>query len=242
MLVLLGTFVFLFLIKAFNVSYPLTLTITNTTRTSELAVTGDGKVDAVPDTAYVDLGISVANVDTAQNAQTALDGVNNKIIEALKTLGIAQTDIKTSNYNVVPAYSYLPNEQNKISGYNGNATVTVKLHDPKLVGQAIAAATAAGANQVQSTRFVVDQPEKYREQARDLAIQNAKAQAQKLAKSLGISLGKITNVVEAAPNQPVPMQYAADRLMAPMAGGAGPVVEPGTETINSTVTLYFEKN
>ncbi len=200
-----ATFLFLLLIKTFNVSYPLNLMITNTTKSTELAVVGEGKVEATPDTIYVDLGISVSNVITAEEAQKKIDEVNNKIIAALKNLGVDKKDIKTSNYNITPAYSYLPNTENKISGYNGNATLNVKLKDTKLATSVIAKATEAGANQIQGTRFVVDAPEKYREEARNKAIENAKQQAAKLSKELGITLGKVVNIVESGANQPYPI-------------------------------------
>lgn len=237
---LVATFIFLLLIKTFNVSYPLNLMITNTTKTTELSVVGEGKVEATQDTIYVDLGISVTNVSTAEDAQNKIDEVNNKIIAALKSLGVDKIDIKTSNYNITPAYSYLPNTENKISGYNGNAMVNVKLKDTKLATQVISRATEAGANQVTGTRFVVDKPEKYREEARNKAIENAKQQATKLAKELGISLGKVVNIVESSANQPYPVYERA------MMGGApkideGPILEPGTQTVSATVTLYFEK-
>lgn len=235
-----ATFLFLLLIKTFNVSYPLNLMITTTTKSTELSVVGEGKVDVVPDTIYVDLGISVTNVATAEEAQKKIDEVNNKIIDSLKTLGVDKKDIKTSNYNITPAYSYFPNAENKITGYNGNATVNVKLKDTKLATQVISEGTRAGANQVQGTRFVVDKPEKYREEARNKAIANAKEQAEKLSKELGISLGKIVNIVESTGGREIYPVY--DKAL-PMvgAGGGGPTLEPGTQTVTSTVTLYFEK-
>ena len=238
---LLITFAVLYLIKIFDVSYPFTLTITNTTKSTELSVVGEGKVEAVPDTISVDLGISVAKAPTAQKAQAMIDEVNNKIITAMKGLGIPASDIKTSSYSITPAYSYEPNETNKIVGYNGNATVSVKIKEMKLATQVINEGTKMGANQVQGTRFTIDKPEKYREEARNKAIENAKEQAQKLAQTLGISLGRVVNVVESTSgNTPYPI-YDKAMLGAPAAAGTGPQIEPGTQTITSTVTLYFEK-
>ncbi len=235
-----ATFLFLVFIKVFNVSYPLNLTITTTTKTIEFSVVGEGKVDAVPDTIYVDLGISVTNAKTAEEAQSKIDEVNNQIINALKSLGVDKKDIKTSNYNISPAYSYFPNTENKITGYNGNATVNVKLKDAKLATQVISRATEAGANQVAGTRFVVDDPAKYREEARNKAIENAKEQAAKLSRELGISLDKVVNIVESNGNQPYPVYEKAMMGGAPRTD-AGPQLEPGTQTVTSTVTLYFEK-
>lgn len=85
--------------------------------------------------------------------------------------------------------------------------------------------------------FAVDEPQKYREKAREEAIANAKIQAEKLAKTLGIKLGKITNIVESSPQAPI--SYI--KTLRSDVAQAAPVIEPGTETVTSVVTLYFEK-
>ncbi|MCL4338524.1 SIMPL domain-containing protein [Patescibacteria group bacterium] len=237
------TLAFLFAIKVFNISYPLDITVTNTTKSTELAIVGEGKVDVTPDTVYVDAGITVNNLPTADEVQSKIDEVNNKLIDAMKALGIAKENIKTSSYNITPAYSYKPEEGNRITGYNGNATVEIKIKDIKLATKVINEATGAGANEVTGTRFTVDNPEKFREEARDKAIQNAKDQAVKLAQNLGISLGKVTNIVESNPSQPINYDYGLSSALPRAAGlgGGGPQIEPGTQTVTSTVTLYFEK-
>lgn len=229
----------LYLIKALNIYYP--LQIISTTRSSELAVVGEGKIEAVPDTAYVDAGITVDNKSTVSEVQDAITTVNNKIISAMKNIGIEKADVKTSNYSISPNNTY-ENGQNRINGYNGNASIEIKVKDMTLVLKVIEEATNAGANQIQGSRFVVDKPETYREKARNAAIENAKDQAQKMAKELGIRLGKITNIVESSPNVLVPMEAKSLALSSDRVGGsASPVLEPGSQTITSVVTLYFEK-
>jgi uncharacterized protein len=229
----------LFLIKTFDISYPITLT--STTKSTELAVVGEGKVDVVPDTGYIDLGVTVNDALTTEAAQQTVDQTNNKIIEALQKIGVTKADIKTTNYSINPNYSY-DNGKNNITGYNGNATLEVKTKDPQMASKIIDEATKAGANQIQGSRFVIDSPEKYREAARNNAIQNARDQAQKLASSLGIKLGRVTNIVESSPETPQPI-YGVMKAVG-MGGArdtAAPSIEPGTQTITSVVTLYFEK-
>lgn len=233
---LLVTLSALYLIKALDISYP--LTISTTTRSGELAVVGEGKVEAVPDTGYVDAGIAVRDAATAEAAQQNISDVNNKIIVAMKKLGIDKADIKTSQFSIFPNYNY-KDGTNRISGYSGNATITVKVKDLNLVSKVITEATAAGANQINSTRFAFDSPEKYREEARDKAIENARGQAEKLAKQLDIKLGRVVNIVESTPGNIYPMPLRAEAVTG--LGGGAPQIEPGTQTVTSTVTLYFEK-
>lgn len=234
-LFLLVTFSAIVVFNILNISIP--VSVTTSAKSSELAVVGDGRAEAVPDTAYVDAGITVSSVATAAEAQTKIDAVNNKIIDAMKALGIPRENIKTSNYTITPGYSFSPGEGSKIAGYNGNATIQVKIRNLKFVTSVINKATEMGANQVTGTRFAIDDPQKYREMARDNAIANARQQAEKLARTLGIRLGRVVNIVESSPNNPVAYDMKA---MAPGIGG-GPQLEPGTQTVTSTVTLYFEK-
>lgn len=222
--------VLLIVVRILNISYPISVVSTN--RSSEFSVVGEGKVDVRPDTALVDVGISVSNAISVDEAQRQINEVNNKIVNVLKSLGIQKKDIATSNYSIYPYYD----SSSKITGYNGNVTVSIKVRSIQMTPKIIEAATNAGANQVQGTQFVVENPEKYREQARSKAIENAKKQAALLSKSLGIKLGKITNAVESSPVQSRVLYEAQG-----YGGGAEPQLEPGTQTISSVVTLYFEK-
>ena len=231
-------FILLWMINFFHISYPVSITTSNVS--TELSVVGEGKVDIVPDTATVNLGITVDTKPTVGEVKTILDKTNNDIVAAVMKQGIKKEDIKTQNYSLTPSYQYIDN-QNKQTGFQGSVNMSIKMHDTNLVGNVIESATAAGANQVLGTDFSVDNPDKAREEARNKAIENAKEQAQKLASNLGIRLGKVTNIVESGSNGgPVPM-FANEMT----AGGFGVAktadLQPGSQTISSVVTLYFEK-
>ncbi len=228
----------LFIINVFNISYP--LTVITTTKSTELSVVGEGKVEVVPDTAYMTAGITIDNKSTVKEVSNELNKINNKIINELKNLGIDKKNIKTSNYSIYPNYKY-DNSINSINGYNGNTTIEIKIKDVNKTSEIMEIVTTSGANTIHGIRFSIDQPEKYREQARNKAIENAKDQAQKIAKNLGIKLGKVVNIVESAGNQPIPFYKTMTEGMG-SAGGGGPNIEEGTQIITSVITLYFEKN
>jgi len=234
--ILVLTIIALFVIKYFNISYPISVSTSQVSR--ELSVVGEGKVEVVPDTAVVEVGVTVNNISTAREAQNELTQTNNQIIAALTKIGVAKKDIKTTNISVYPNYSY-DGAVSNIIGYNGNATLSVTVKEVDKASQVVDVATQNGANEVRGPNFTLDKPEKYREEARNKAIENAKEQAKKLAKNLGIKLGKIVNIVESSP---VNMDFYYPRAAAEgMGGGGGPSYEPGSQTITSTVTLYFEK-
>ncbi len=237
----LAILVTLFLIRFLNI--PLPIQVTSSQVSSELSVVGEGKVDVTSDTAYIDVGVTIEKVPTADEAQNKLTQKNNTIVEAMKALGVAAEDIKTSNFSISPNYVY-DSGKNSTDGYIGNASITIKTDKINLVGKIIGEATKVGATNVGGARFTIDKPEMYREQARDKAIANAKEQAQKIASSLGITLGRVTNIVESSVGSVPPILYA-EKAMSLDGRGGGPSavanLEPGTQTVSSTVTLYFEK-
>ncbi len=226
----------LWFLNFFNINLPISITTRNVS--GEFSVIGEGKIDAVPDTANVQASIVVADSKTADDASQKVTNVNNNIVNALTRLGVEKKDIKTTNYSVSPSYNYAPGGTNSIAGYTGNATVNITVRRQELLSQVLATATQAGANQVTNSGFTVESPEKYREEARQKAIDNAKDQAKKLAGQLGIRLGRITNIVESGPQTPQIMPYAARGALD--SALKTPDIEPGSQTVTSTVTLYFE--
>lgn len=181
LIVLVLIFVFLLLIKYFNIYYP--LYVVNTTRSSELSVVGEGKVEATPDTAYINTGISVTAAPTVESAKKTIDDTHNKIVDALKKLNIDPANIKTTAYSINPNNVY-NNGANSVNGYNGNASLSIKITDTSKVANVIETVTQSGANEIQGVQFTINKPDKYQEEARNQAIENAKTQAQKLASTL----------------------------------------------------------
>ncbi len=237
-IVLLALIVFtLWVINALGISYP--IDVTTKQASGELAVIGEGKVDVVPDTAQVNVGIIVSNATTVETAQNQINQTNNSIVAAMEALGISDEDVSTSNYSINSDYNY-ESGTNEITGYSGNASLSIKVRNLDILPQLIEQSTANGANQILGTSFVIDKPEDYREQARNAAIENAQQQAKELADRLGIKLGKVTNIVESSGNDyPMPMYDRA--LSVEAMGGGSANLQPGSQTITSTVTLYFDK-
>ncbi len=223
------------LIKIFDISYP--LTITTRTQTAEFSVVGQGKVEAVPDVFYISTGIYVDNKKTVKEVQDQINSTNEKIVQAIKNLRIKKEDIKTTNYSIYPKTIYDKDGNSQVVGYSGNVNLRIKIKDKQLLSEVTEKVVAAGANQIYGISSEIENPEKYQQQARQIAIDNAKSEAYKLAKSLEIKLGKITNIVESKNDYNYPMTLSK-------IGGAGETMtsfEPGTQTVSSTVTLFFEK-
>lgn len=228
----------LWLINFLGISYPLRITTSQTS--AEFSITGDGKVEAIPDTAILTTSIVVANTKTAQAAQNELHEKNNTLGNALIKQGIDLKDITTTQYSVYPVYGDSANESQKITGYNGTVGISIKTKKLDTVGELLTVVTDAGANQVQGVEYTIDDISKYRSQAREKAIENAKEQAKQVSANTGIKLGNIINIVESGTGMPQPYQYAMGRESLD-AKVATTNLQPGSQTITSSVTVFFEK-
>lgn len=210
---------------------------------ADFSVVGEGKIEVIPDTGYVDVGVTVNKAVSAEAAQDEVAKVNNQLIAKMKEFGIKAGDIKTTNYSVNPNYDYSNNSSGTIQGYNASAQLSIKVQKANSLGEIAQAATAAGATDIYNTRFNIENPEKYREQARTKAIEkNTREQANKLASQLGIKLGRVTNVVESTDANPIYPMYRPKECDGWRRRRFCRSADPGQQTItSSTVTLYFEK-
>jgi hypothetical protein len=166
---------------------------------SQVSVTGQGKVSYQPDEANVSLGIQVDKAPTAENALKQLNEKMTKVVEAIKTVGIPEEDIKTQTYNLSPDYDYNQGT-NFVSGYNARQSLTVKVKNidknKELTSRVVSAANGAGVNNVNSVNFGVSDLNAIKQQARVKAIEDAKNKAADLFKAAGIKPGKIVGWYE----------------------------------------------
>ena len=70
---------------------------------------------------------------------------------------------------------------------------------------------------------------------------NAQEQAKKLSKELGIKLGKVTNMIESGNGPYYDYGRGSVETMSAKALPESPIFQEGTDTVSSTVTLFFER-
>lgn len=205
------------------------------------SVTGEGKVTVVPDTAVVSLGISL-NKPSVKAAQNEVNSVISEITKSLKAMGVDAKDIQTSNYSIYPQYDYQTTGGNRISGYQVSANLTVKVREFDKVNQVIDIATTKGANNVGGIQLTVDDVKQkdLLQQARQLAVRDAKIKAESLASAAGMTLGKIVNIQEEANNFPRPMMNGGGINMMTADSVAKTNIEPGSTDVTTSVTLFYE--
>ena len=129
----------------------------------------------------------------------------------------------------------------RIIGYEVSENVSVKIHDMEKVGEIIKGIGAVGISSISGPNFSVEKEDALKEQARKIAIDEAKAKAEKLAGDLGVTLIRIVNFSE---NGNYPIMYAAKGMMADSvsayAPSAAPALPTGENKITSNVTITYE--
>jgi uncharacterized protein YggE len=214
-----------------------------TNEQDRFSVVGSGMVYAKADIANIQVGLKTGTKTTA--AEATVDSTNkmNDIVSALKTLGIADKDMQTSDYSLNPVYNYTTDKGQVLTGYEVTQNLTLKIRDLTKIGDVIAKTTEKGANQIGNISFTIDDESALKDQARELAIKEAKAKAVLIAQQSGMKLGEVKSVVENA-DQPTPIvfNYAnakmdASSAIAPI---ASPSIQSGQNEIQVDVTLVYE--
>ncbi len=198
-----------------------------------VTASGMGTAVAAPDQATMSFGV------TRQSAQakTALDDaakIAEEITAAVKKAGVAAEDIQTQGITVYPLSTDTDGKVT-ISGYQATLSVSVTVKDLDKLGEVIAAATNAGADNVNGPSFTVDEDAEYREQAIAAAVEDARRSAEAMAKAADKTVGDVVRL------------SATDVFSAPLAraesldaAAAAVPIEPGTLDIQASVTVVFE--
>lgn len=168
--------------------------------TNSVTASGSGKVSATPDEATMNFGVS-AQAKTADAALASASKNAEKISAAVKAEGVASEDIQTSGISVYPQTG----QTGTITGYEANLTLTVKIRDLASIGEVIAAANTAGANNISGPAFGIADDAAYRADAIDKAVADARTSAEAMAKAAGRSMGDVISITSSNVSVPQPM-------------------------------------
>ena len=99
-----------------------------------ITVSGEATVSVAPDLAQIDAGVT-SDAKTARETSEANNAAMGKVLLALKSAGIAESDYQTSRLSLQPQYASNRSGPSPIVGYRASNRVTVRLRDVnKLAG------------------------------------------------------------------------------------------------------------
>jgi len=197
--------------------------LTQPTTPPTLNVNGSAQVTLSPDIAYISVGVHTENAD-ANEAVSGNAVQAQKIIDALKAMGIEEKDIRTSNFSITPQQQF--DDKGKLTGviYVVDNTVYVTLRDLTKIGDSLGAAVSAGANNIYGIQFDVADKTSALTSARKTAVENARKQAEELAQAAGVKLGAVQNI----------NYYNSYPVMAEGKGGGGVMMDTASLSVPVT--------
>ena len=201
-------------------------------------VTGEASVSVTPDFARVTLGVTTtgrdANAAMAANAKSV-----SSVIAAIKAEGVAAADIQTSSLSVSPQLSNPASAGSgaqTITGYVVSDMVTVTARDLSRLGALLDRAVNAGANAMYGVAYGENNPSALIDQARPLAVADARRKAEIYAQAGGARIGRLMTLTEQS--APSPVRFA--RAYAQSAAAVATPIEPGEDRLTITITAQFE--
>lgn len=226
------------------------------TQRPQLNVNGEGKIFVRPDIAMFTATVvsDSARVGDAQNQNTSH---SNAIIDFLKKNNIQEKDIKTTNYSIQPQYRYdnrppcliISNKSipcspgtslpPRIVSYQVHHSLEIRMRDLSKVDDILQGVVSAGANQVGSILFAVEDEKATMAKARKQAIDDAQAKALILARDLDVRITKITGFSESG-GAPIYYSRGLEAQSFDKGGAPAPQIEPGEQEIRSNVTITYE--
>jgi uncharacterized protein len=211
-----------------------------TTDLGGISVTGNGRVRAKPNIATASIGVEITS-GTLADAVAQANAKAAAITDKLKSLGVADKDIQTTNFSVSPM-TQQPKDGStpKITGYRVNNQLGVTIRKLDDAGKILDAVVAAGANNVYNISFGVDDATatQLNQQARAAAVKDAQDKASQLAKAANVNLGKLISLSEVSTSRPVYRDYAAAPMMAATAANEVPI-QTGELEIVLNVEMKF---
>ncbi|MBD2780018.1 oxidative stress defense protein [Xenorhabdus sp. 42] len=209
-----------------------------------ISTSGNAIIKAAPDMATLMINVSETQ-KSAADAKKKVDERVAKYFDFLKNNGIEKKDIDAANLRTQPEYQYdQKTGKSNITGYRASRSVEVKVHKLDQLNTLLDGALKAGLNEINSVQFSVENPQRYRDEARQKAIENAIQQATALAKGFSGKLGPVYSINYRAPDAvPMPMsrqKYQAALMAAPVADSASETYEPQSIEFSDHVDAVFE--
>ncbi len=206
--------------------------------TPSISITGHGKVLYVPDMGYIHVGVSSDGV-TAAEAWQKNQAIVKRIFDALKDLGLAEKDFKTTNLNVQPRYLHKKDQAPKFLGYTVTYDLVVTVRKLDQMGDLLDRMVDAGANRNMSISFACSNLDELMDRARAAAVADARKRASLYVTGASPSarLGDVLGISD-TPNYPQGRMFPVD-AMALREGAAGLPIAAGEQELSVTVTVRW---
>ena len=210
-----------------------------------VTVTGEADVMTVPDEVQINMQVESFDPILAKAKQTNDEAIK-QVLAIVKKYKVDDKDFKTDYFTVRNEDRYYmdpqTNQQRSKRGFFVTKNVAIILRDVSKFEALYSDSLEAGVNNIYGVEFKTSELKKHREEARVLAVKDAKEKAEKLAGELGQSVDKpyaIQENIQSDWNGPRVMAMTK-MAMAPSASQGNETVALGQIKITASVTVSFE--
>lgn len=182
-------------------------------------ISASGRADTRPDEARFTAGVSTI-APTAAAASAGNSDAINRVVAALRGLGIRPEDVQTRSITL-NRLDYGPNR----GRFEANNQIEVRIRDLNKAGQAIGAATEAGANVLSGPNLDVADPEAASRAAYASAYRAARARAESYAEAAALRIDRVLAIRDIhGDDGPIAMEEMAMDAARQQAVAAPPVM------------------
>ena len=214
-------------------------------REKVISVTGTALSSVAPNLANISFGVETQE-KTAKDALATNSELMNKVVAALKQVGLIDSEIGTSQFSIYPVYDSIQEKETgiytqKLVGYKVSNIVTVKTEKLDLVATIIDSAVSAGVNRVDSVFFSLS-PEvtsKLKDDLLEKAVLDAKSKAEKALTPLGYKIIGVKEVSLSELSIPYPRPMY-DMAYGAMEKSAAPTpIFTSDQDVSNSVNVVF---
>ena len=206
-------------------------------RRATVTVTGTGRVERAADLALATFVVEATRPTAADARATAAEAAA-KVLDALAAAGVARADLRTAGLDLSPNWDHEGNRPVR-RGFTVSNRIGATVRDLELVGRILDAGLESGATGLDGVQFLLGDQAPALEEARRLAVADARARAATIAEAAGRALGALVAIVEGAPI-PSPRPRAEMRMAAFAAADAPTPVLPGRIEVTVSVSAEWE--
>lgn len=209
-------------------------------RPRTVAVSGQGEIQAEPDLAHVTLGVE-SRKPKLEEARAEVARTIDAVLKLTRDLKIDQTLVRSTRINVQPEYNWDANARERnLIGYYVSRQVEIELRDLEKLGQLLERATDLGVNQLGDPRLDSSKRRDLERQALAKAVEDARANAETVAKTAGARLGPVRTISANSGYVPPPMPMRGKVMMAMEASDAAQSYQSGQMTFTGNVQIEYD--
>ena len=207
-----------------------------TAQPNSVYVGADGKFEAAPDTAQIQMNVSVQD-DSPQAAYQRASKDVDQVRQVLRANGLDTKLATVGFFSVQPIYEWKPKQ--RVVGYRVTTDVTLKVKDFSKIGPISQQLAEANVSETQTLNYILENMDDAKNHAVEDAYRRARNSAETVARASGRTLGDLSYAsVDTFENPRIVMPQMARAMAAGAPNAATPAPTEGFTPQTVTVTAH----